>query len=322
MYEKNNPTVSVVMACYKVEDYLREAIESVLKQDFLDFEFIIVNDASPDNSLAIAEEYKAIDSRIIVIDSKNNLGCFGARNVGLKAAKGKYVAIFDSDDVCMPERLSKQVRYLNENPDIFLISCSFYYINEKGEIINKQVEDLQPVQVDKILPRKNVVHDPTVMFRNVGLLYREKFYAAGDYDLWLRMLNEHRLMAVLPEVVIKYRIQSKSVTNSNYRKFLYCIKKARVFYRQRLKWGIDKYDYFNPDKVVSRGQKNEDEGLVLSREIKFFFKNYNEMRELRLKIRLFWRNYNFSIWPCSFCFYLISYLPHICRTFFKKILWP
>lgn len=123
------PTVSVVMPVYNGERYLAEAIASVLGQTFANVEFIIVDDGSTDNSVAIMQEYAGRDKRIRCIPLGQNQGAAAARNKGIAAARGRYLAMLDSDDICLPHRLSKQVDYLETNPRIDVVGCTMWVTN-------------------------------------------------------------------------------------------------------------------------------------------------------------------------------------------------
>lgn len=113
---KKKPAISVLMPVYNSEKYLNEAIESILNQTFVDFEFIIINDASNDNSENIIESYQ--DSRIKYFKNEKNLGVAKTLNKGLKLAQGKYIARMDSDDISLPERLYKQFKFMEVYNDI------------------------------------------------------------------------------------------------------------------------------------------------------------------------------------------------------------
>ena len=110
-----NPLVSILMPVYNSEKYLREAIKSILNQTFTNFELIIINDGSTDNSLKIIKSFK--DNRIKIIKNKGNLGLIKTLNKGIDLAQGKYIARMDADDIAMPKRLEKQIAFFNENPD-------------------------------------------------------------------------------------------------------------------------------------------------------------------------------------------------------------
>src|SRR5688572_25740567 len=120
--ESAPPTVSVVMTVYNTERYVREAVESILGQTFRDFEFIIIDDGSTDSAPAILREYADRDPRIRLV-SRPNTGIVRAANEGIALARGNYLARMDSDDVALPHRFEKQVRYLNEHPACVLVGA-------------------------------------------------------------------------------------------------------------------------------------------------------------------------------------------------------
>ena len=111
-----NPKVTVLMPVYNCEKYLRESIESILNQTFKDFEFLIINDGSSDKSAEIVESYN--DNRINFVQNEKNIGLAASLNRGLDIAKGEYIARMDADDISLPERLEKQVRFMETNPQI------------------------------------------------------------------------------------------------------------------------------------------------------------------------------------------------------------
>src|SRR3990172_12530717 len=129
----NNPVITVLMSAYNAEKYLREAIESILNQTFKDFEFIIINDCSTDKTKKIIEEYANKDARIKLINNATNLGLTKSLNIGLKEARGEYVARLDADDVALPERLEKQYEFMNKNRDITLTGAWAEKIYEEGD---------------------------------------------------------------------------------------------------------------------------------------------------------------------------------------------
>jgi len=132
------PLVSVIMPVYNAGDFLRPAIKSILKQTYKNFELIIIDDASTDNSWAIIKDFKTKNPRkIITIKLKRNLNKGGdaCANVGYRKAKGEFVARMDADDISDPKRLEKQVDYLLKNKDIFMVGTQAWVIDKKGEII-------------------------------------------------------------------------------------------------------------------------------------------------------------------------------------------
>jgi glycosyltransferase involved in cell wall biosynthesis len=137
MKSKKNPKISVITAVYNGERFLVKTIESILNQTFKNFEYILINDCSKDKSLKIMKEYKKKDKRIVLINNKKNIGSASSRNLGLKMARGGYIAILDHDDLALPERLEKEQNYLEKNPDIFLVSGQSINIDEFGNETTK-----------------------------------------------------------------------------------------------------------------------------------------------------------------------------------------
>ena len=123
MTTKNDkPKVSVLMPVYNTkEEYLREAIESILNQTFRDFEFLIIDDGSTNGAQAVIKSYQ--DERIRFVQNETNLGIFKTRNKLCAMARGEYVATFDSDDISLPTRLEKEVAYLDEHPDVSVVGA-------------------------------------------------------------------------------------------------------------------------------------------------------------------------------------------------------
>jgi len=135
MVAVKSPIVSVILPIFNAEKYLSVCIESVLNQTFQDFELILINDGSTDGSSVIIKKYEQLDKRVKVFNNDHNLGIIDTLNVGLRLAKGKYIARMDSDDICVEDRLKYQVDYLDEHEYIFLIGGSFYLIDENGLVL-------------------------------------------------------------------------------------------------------------------------------------------------------------------------------------------
>lgn len=119
--------------------FTEAAINSILDQSFKDFEFLIIDDASEDNTYQIIKSYRKRYSKLIrIFRLSKNLGAFGATNYALKKAQGEFVALMDSDDISHPDRLMKQVNFLKNNPDVIVVGCQADIINESGEVIGKK----------------------------------------------------------------------------------------------------------------------------------------------------------------------------------------
>ena len=206
--------ISVIMSVYNGEKYLVQAIESILNQTYQNFEFIIIEDSSTDNSLDILEEYAKKDSRIKIIKKEKNIGIKGFienLNLGISIAEGKYIARMDQDDVSLPERFQKQVDFLEKNSD-FTICHHRVKLNING------IEELHKYHVSKNTPIKQTLEDITkynfiytcsVVFRNIPLNMPDwyKFLLIGDYTLWL-FLAKNGNIYYMPDIMGVYRIGS------------------------------------------------------------------------------------------------------------------
>lgn len=204
----NNPIVSILMPVYNAERYVGEAVESMIKQTFEEFEFIIIDDGSTDGSLAIIKAYALRDERIRLI-SRENSGIVATRNELLGKSIGQYCALLDADDVALPERLSRQVEYMEQHPQCVVVGSRILLIDSDGEPIRKMVNLFTHEQIDNQL-LEGIVHlyHTSVMMRreaveNVGG-YRDGYAPAEDVDLYLRLAECGQLVN-LPDVLTQYR---------------------------------------------------------------------------------------------------------------------
>lgn len=208
-----SPKVSVLMAVYNAEKYLPEAVDSILGQSFTDFECLIVDDGSTDHSLEIINSYR--DPRIEVVRNPRNLGLTRTLNRGLDLARGEYIARMDSDDVSLPERLDRQVAYLDAHPQVGVCGTWAKDIDSRGVVTG-----VRETPVGKDLEREYwrpspIIH-PSAMIRrsHLGRLrYDERIPYAQDFDLWLRIRAEHKL-GNLPKHLLLYRVHRESITFS------------------------------------------------------------------------------------------------------------
>jgi len=209
------PHVSVVIPVWNAERYLKQAIESILAQDFVDFELIVIDDGSTDRSSEIAAEF-AYDPRVI-LHKQANAGVVAARNAGLRVAKAEFVAFLDADDIAVPGRLAKQVAYLHAHPEVAVIGSNITYFSDADGVIRTQKFPSGAAQVAVTLETGNPLAQPSVMMRKSMALavggYRDAFkFGAEDYDLWLRLAEKHPLDN-LPEVLTLYRVHADSLTH-------------------------------------------------------------------------------------------------------------
>ncbi|HAA14535.1 MAG TPA: glycosyl transferase [Cytophagales bacterium] len=227
------PLVSVVMPVYNAEQYLREAMESILAQTYQHFEFIILNDGSTDSSKEIIDSYE--DSRLVKVHHTTNMNYVVRLNEGLERAQGKYVARMDSDDIAHPDRFAKQVAFLEKNPDYGICGSWFETINHPTE---SHVENYTAHEdlVLHLFDRVPFAH-PSVMMRaqvlkEHRLEYSNDFAGTEDYHLWVR-LSRVTKMANLPEHLLKYRFHEHQVSTLHadaQKKHTYNIRKSILSY--------------------------------------------------------------------------------------------
>jgi glycosyltransferase involved in cell wall biosynthesis len=239
------PTVSVVMPAYNAAKYIKCAIESILRQTFNDFEFIIIEDCSTDNTQSIIREYAAEDSRIILCSNSRNLGIAPSLNRGLSIAHGEYVARMDADDISYPQRLEKQVAYLKTNPDVCMVATSFERIDENGDIIGPIVLNIGKDELKRKMKTENCVSHGSVVFRREEVMrlgnYREKCLHNEDYDLWLRLVEKHEISQI-PDILYKFRISSQSISSAYAVEMAYYRGLIRQFAEERRLYGKDSYE--------------------------------------------------------------------------------
>ncbi|MBV8781275.1 MAG: glycosyltransferase [Phycisphaerae bacterium] len=209
-----SPTVSVLMPVFNAERYIAAAIESILAQTFSDFELIVIDDGSSDQSLAILKSYAAKDNRIRLV-SRANTGHSRAINEMLAMANGKYLARMDGDDICMPDRFQRQVDCLNAHPDVVAVGGAVQWIDQDGDAIRmfSVGETHEEIDAAHLAGVGGAISHPAAMFRRDAMLavggIREETHLAEDIDLFLRLAEIGKLMN-LPDVVLKWRLHPAS----------------------------------------------------------------------------------------------------------------
>ena len=208
------PKVSVLMPIYKTnEKYLREAIESIINQTFTDFEFIILND-SPDDLTLEQLVLSYDDSRIRYIKNKQNMGISQSRNKLIDLARGKYIAIFDHDDISHPSRLEKQVNFMENNPHVGVVGTWAHWFGDKNFIRKKPEHDtdikIKQTDVCAIMHTSAMVRKSVLTANN--LRYEEQYTPAEDYRLWGQLMaytDFHNIQ----EVLVEYRCDIQNTSH-------------------------------------------------------------------------------------------------------------
>jgi len=203
---KATPLVSVNMPVYNGERFIKEAIESILAQSFADFELVIVNDGSTDNTVSIIGQFN--DPRIKLVHNKNKTGLAHVRNIALTNSIGKYIAILDSDDVAFPERLQLQVDFLEKNEKYALVCGGIDIIDAEGNITGAEAYTYSDDEIGPALFFHNCIAQSSVMLRKSMLPstepYDPAFPPSEDYHLWIRLSKKYP-MHIIKKPLIKYR---------------------------------------------------------------------------------------------------------------------
>jgi len=239
---KYSVSISIVMPCYNYGLYINQAIDSILTQTLNNFEFIIINDGSTDESDAIISSYA--DSRIRYIKLENNIGNYAARNIGIRHAKGKYIAMMDADDVSLPQRLKVQFDYLEKHPKLGCVGSFGIFINDANKEVGKRdyVEAYQDIKL--MLLKDNCLLHPSLMVRRrylvkYNLQYDEQLTYASDYDFVCKCSKLFPIQNLVNRL-LKYRIHPNQISSKKGSEQMAIADIVRL--RQLLQFEIDVSD--------------------------------------------------------------------------------
>src|SRR5882672_8268442 len=230
------PELTVVMSVFNGDKFLPAALDSIMAQSMQDFELVVVNDGSTDGSAEILEEYARRSGRIQVVH-EGHAGTSAAVNRGCDLVKTPYIARMDADDVSLPDRLARQLRFLRGRPQVALLGGGAEFINESGEVLFRVDVPTRHDEITAVLPERNVfVHSAVVMRRDAHLAvggYRRAFSGlTEDYDLWLRIAERYEV-ANLAEVIVRYRVHRRQVATMKLQEQTWAAIGARLSARLR-----------------------------------------------------------------------------------------
>lgn len=217
------PMVSVVLPVFNCKKYIKDAVRSILEQSFRDFEIVIVDDGSRDGTEKIVLEYGNLPGISLLVHPEN-MGICRSLNDGIGKSTSEYVAIQHADDVSLPDRLEKQVHYLDTHPGTGLVAGLIQYVDKKGkkEKDNWWLKKIREVADDPGIIRdtlleQNIIPHPTVMFRKriteTTGLYDPDAFPTEDYDYWLRISEQHDI-GLIHDVLCLYRRHKKQLTRT------------------------------------------------------------------------------------------------------------
>ncbi len=228
--------LTVLMPVFNAARHLDDALASIAKQSFTDFELLVIDDGSVDGSAAIVARHAQADTRIRLVRQERR-GLVATLNPGLAMARGELIARMDADDVAVEHRLAHQVRFLDEHPNVAVVGTAVKWLAD-GRLISPPPPPLGARQLAASLPRQCPLIHPTVMARKQALIeagsYRPAFQHAEDYDLWLRVA-ERRELANLPDVLLHYRIHNDQVSMRHMRQQAISTLAAQVAAQHRVR---------------------------------------------------------------------------------------
>ncbi len=248
---KSNPLVSVLVATYNSENFIKDNLDSLISQTYKNIEIVVCDDASSDNTVSIVKKYQEKDERIKIIQNEKNLGITLNMNNGIKNCNGKYIAILDADDWAYPYRIEEQVKVMEENPEVALCSGYMDICDEELNVKTVREYPLENEDIRKAIVRYNPISHPASMWRTSELiktsLYNNRFPIARDYDLVVR-ISEFGEYKNIPKSLIKYRVRKGSETGKRTRQTqwysFYVQMKAHFEYDFPLKFGDKIFLFF------------------------------------------------------------------------------
>lgn len=297
IYDKSNPTVSIIMPCYNAEKYIEKAIQSVLEQTYRNFELIIIDDNSDDKTVQIIEKFAKQDFRIkYLIKNKSERGISTSMNKGIEMSRGKYITRMDSDDIIVPEKILRQVQFLDKNDEYGICSVNIAMMDNLGNIYNENVYPEQkvpsewtflwtnPIPNAPCMYRASIIKENNITFKNLK--------TAEDYEFlgnFIALTKIH--MINLP--LYYYRYDKKSTYNNNINEtFKNSIKICESYYNKiTKKQAPDFYKfltwfYTEDDEPVIKDVQQINEFLeTTAEELKSFYKwSEEEYKNVKIDI--------------------------------------
>lgn len=270
------PLVSVVMASFnEPEHYISMSIDSILNQSYQNIELLIADDSTKEETIKTIDKFASSDSRIAVIRQSERMGVVKARNECLTKAKGEYIAILDADDIAEPERIEKQVSFLQSNEKVDLLGTGMTIIDGDGKEVSYRYYPAKGLPLHFWMCFRNPLGHPTVMFRRKivddGFLYRKDFgngeggkvsWGGEDLDLWFRCRNAGYKLYNLHELLIRYRIDgdmalTRKRDNNNNLRIRVKNFKLKYFFFDSISVMFALMRNITPTKVVSSYYKHE-----------------------------------------------------------------
>lgn len=235
-----SPLVSIVMPAYNAAQFIAESITSVQQQTYENWELIIIDDGSTDNTYRLAEEFQEKDARIRLVPLPVNQGAGFARNIGIKASEGAYICFLDADDLWKPHKLKTQLDFMQEN-DLQVSFSSYELIDENGKSLGYRVRALKSLKLKKLL-RANYIGNLTGMYhaKELGKVYCPPIRKRQDWAMWIKAVKQAGEAKGIQESLAIYRIRENSISGNKWEMLQYNFK----VYRKVLGYSVPKSIYF------------------------------------------------------------------------------
>jgi len=253
---EERPLVSIIIPAYNVASYVRDAIDSALAQTYKNIEIVVVNDGSTDATAEVLEPYRE-SGKIIYIFQKNR-GLSGARNTGIRVAKGEFVALLDSDDIFLPEKIEKQVGYLLAHPDYDVCYCDVWHFRDDApeKMLKLNYAYYSSDAVFPNLLKKNFILPLSMVMRRSAIvragLFDETYRRSEDWECWVRLAYRGSKFYFLPEILGKCRIHPGSLSHGWSVKAGEKETTLRIFETLRQKMSPEERRRYHMNRVVFR----------------------------------------------------------------------
>jgi glycosyltransferase involved in cell wall biosynthesis len=295
------PKITVIMPVYNCELYIQEAVESILNQTYSDFELLIIDDASSDQTVSIIKKYN--DPRIQLIEKPLNTGYTNSLNYGLLLAKGKYIARMDGDDISLPKRFAKQVAYMEAHPEVVVCGTSYKIVGNDKHISIPENHDV----IKLAFLKTNCILHPSVMIRKsvldeFSIIYDTSKEPAEDYDMWVR-LSTYGKLHNLQDILIEYRIYTGQVS-----------RKRTI--EQKKNDSIIKFQLLNHLDIIIEDEERDFLTNFFKEREAISFRDIKIFKQLQKKI--FKSNTDGFFEPIGFDQYLIDLEANVIRRCFLK----
>lgn len=254
---KNTLQVSVIMPAYNSAQFIAAAIDSVLAQTWPHWELLVIDDGSKDGTLKIIEDYSRQHSNIKILTNSTNQGTGAARNRGIEAATGRFIAFLDADDLWLPAKLEKQLEFMQEK-HLSMTFSSYYLMDEEGNTLHREVKALPELTYQKLL-KSNYVGNLTGIYdvQKLGKVYAPLIRKRQDWALWLEIIKRLGTSFALTEPLAYYRVRRDSVSGNKWKLLRHNFR----IYRSFLNYGLLK-------SCRSMGQFLWEHFLVKNRQVR------------------------------------------------------